>query len=156
MLRGIDNVGLGVRDLDQTLRFYEMLGWELLERSKRGATLGAQGAKLVEGDATAIPFADERFAAVVCFTMLHHVPSPEKQDQLLREITRVLRPGGVFAGSDSIGTGIFFRLLHVGDTLVPVPVETLSARLSSAGLHERSVSIGGNSFRFRAIKPLAA
>jgi ubiquinone/menaquinone biosynthesis C-methylase UbiE len=112
--------------------------------------------EVVQGDATAMPFADASFGAVVCFTMLHHVPSAEQQDRLLAEVTRVLRPGGVFAGSDSVGTGRFFKLLHVGDTLVPLPVEGMTARLERAGLSDPHVSVGGSSFRFRAIKPVPA
>jgi SAM-dependent methyltransferase len=108
--------------------------------------------RVVEGDATAMPFADSTFSAVVCFTMLHHVPAPQLQDRLLGEAARVLRPGGIFAGTDSIGTSRPFRLLHVRDTLVPVDPEGLPARLQRAGLVDARVSRGGRSFRFRASK----
>ena len=57
--------------------------------------------EVVEADATAMPFPDGSFSAVLSFTMLHHVPSVTLQDQLLAEAWRVLRPGGVFAGSDT-------------------------------------------------------
>ncbi|HEY1450151.1 MAG TPA: class I SAM-dependent methyltransferase [Solirubrobacteraceae bacterium] len=117
--------------------------------------LGEQ-VEVVQGDATAMPFADGRFSAVVCFTMLHHLPSPAAQDRLLAEAARVLRPGGIFAGTDSIGTSLFFRLLHVGDTLVPIAPDGLPARLHAAGLAGEDVRSGGRSFRFRAQKPLAA
>jgi ubiquinone/menaquinone biosynthesis C-methylase UbiE len=110
--------------------------------------------EVVHADATAMPFADGRFSSVVCFTMLHHVPSPELQDRLLAEAARVLRPGGLFAGTDSLGTGRAFKLLHVRDTLVPVAPGELPARLQRAGLLEPHVDAGGNSFRFRARKPL--
>jgi ubiquinone/menaquinone biosynthesis C-methylase UbiE len=53
-------------------------------------------------DATAMSLPDESFDGAVCFTMLHHVPSVAKQDRLLREVARVLRPGGLFAGTDSL------------------------------------------------------
>jgi SAM-dependent methyltransferase len=53
------------------------------------------------GDATALPLGDATFDVVVCFTMLHHVPTCELQDRLFKESRRVLRPGGVFAGSDA-------------------------------------------------------
>jgi ubiquinone/menaquinone biosynthesis C-methylase UbiE len=108
---------------------------------------------VVQGDATAMPFADARFSAVVCFTMLHHLPSAQAQDRLLAEATRVLRPGGLFAGTDSLGRGLLFRLLHVADTLVPVAPEDLPDRLRAAGLAETAVSQSASSFRFRAIKP---
>ena len=111
---------------------------------------------VVQGDATAMPFADDRFSAVVCFTMLHHLPSPSAQDRLLAEAARVLLPGGVFAGTDSLGTGLLFRVLHVGDTLVPVAPDDLPARLGAAGLERSEVKRGGRSFRFFARKPLAA
>ena len=110
--------------------------------------------EVVQADATAMPFADGSFSGVVCFTMLHHVPSPQMQDRLLAEVSRVLRPGGVFAGTDSLGTGRAFRLLHVGDTLVPVAPDELPVRLERAGLVEPRVKRGGNSFRFSATKPL--
>jgi ubiquinone/menaquinone biosynthesis C-methylase UbiE len=106
-----------------------------------------------QGDATQMPFSDGRFSGVVCFTMLHHLPSVELQDRLLAEATRVLRDGGVFAGTDSLGTGRFFKLLHVHDTLVPVSPDGLPQRLEGAGLADPSVQIGGRSFRFSACKP---
>lgn len=113
------------------------------------------GVEIVQADATDMPFGDDRFSGVVCFTMLHHVPSRELQDRLLGEVSRVLRPGGVFAGTDSLGTGRAFKLLHVHDTLVPVSPNELPARLERAGLVEPSVDARGRSFRFHARKPLA-
>jgi SAM-dependent methyltransferase len=110
---------------------------------------------IVEGDATAMPFDDGRFSAVVCFTMLHHLPSPAAQDRLLAEVARVLRPGGIFAGTDSLGHGLLFGILHVGDTLVPLAPDGLPDRLRTAGLGEPVVSQSASSFRFRAVKPLA-
>ncbi|HTZ88398.1 MAG TPA: class I SAM-dependent methyltransferase [Solirubrobacteraceae bacterium] len=112
--------------------------------------------EIVQGDATAMPFADGRFSAVVCFTMLHHLPSPAAQDKLLAEAARVLRSGGLFAGTDSIGTSKLFRLLHVGDILVPISPGGLPARLRAVGLAEPEIREGGSSFRFRARKPAAA
>lgn len=111
--------------------------------------------RVVQGDATAMPFEDGHFSAVVCFTMLHHLPSAAAQDCLLGEVARVLRPGGLFAGTDSIGTSLFFRLLHVGDTLLPIVPDGLGARLRAAGLVEQDIRRGERSFRFRARKPLA-
>jgi ubiquinone/menaquinone biosynthesis C-methylase UbiE len=110
--------------------------------------------EIVQGDATAMPFADGRFSGVVCFTMLHHVPSRALQDRLLAEVSRVLQAGGEFAGTDSLGTGRAFKLLHVRDTLVPVAPDELPQRLQRAGLIEPRVDRGGRSFRFRARKPL--
>ena len=110
-------------------------------------------ARVVCGDATEMPFDDGRFSAAVCFTMLHHVPSAELQDRLLSEAVRVLRAGGVFAGTDSIARGIVFRVIHVGDTLNPVPAETLPGRLAGAGFSSAEVDSGKRAIRFRARKP---
>jgi SAM-dependent methyltransferase len=111
-------------------------------------------ASIVQADATEMPFEDARFSGVVCFTMLHHLPSPELQDRLLGEVARVLRPGGVFAGTDSLGTGLLFKVIHVGDTLVPVSPRDMDARIERAGMVEPQVELGGRSFRFRAHKPI--
>jgi ubiquinone/menaquinone biosynthesis C-methylase UbiE len=108
---------------------------------------------VVQGDATRLPFEDDRFSAAICFTMLHHIPSAALQDRAFAEVARVLRPGGTFAGTDSLGTGSLFKLIHVGDILRPIDPEGLPARLDNAGLSEPQVSIGGRSFRFRARKP---
>src|SRR6201996_4561062 len=68
-------------------------------------------ATIVPGSGAAMPFRDNGFSGVVCFTMLHHVPSQELQDDLFAEAHRVLAPGGVFAGSDS-QLSLRFRMLH--------------------------------------------
>jgi ubiquinone/menaquinone biosynthesis C-methylase UbiE len=56
---------------------------------------------VVQGDATGLPFDDGRFSAAICFTMLHHIPSPALQDRAFAEVARVLRPGGTFAGTEA-------------------------------------------------------
>lgn len=103
--------------------------------------------------ATALSLHDSSFDSVVCFTMLHHVPSEDMQDRLLREVSRVLRPGGVFAGADSLYSSRF-HLLHLFDTMVVVNPETFPERLKSAGLTSAHVEKRGHAFRFRARKPL--
>jgi SAM-dependent methyltransferase len=100
-------------------------------------------------DATAMPFDGATFDSAVCFTMLHHVPSPALQDRLLAEVARVVRPGGVFAGTDSPYSR-FFHLLHMFDTMVPVDPATFSKRLESAGFTHAQVDVNGGMFRFRA------
>lgn len=107
------------------------------------------------GDATALPYPDATFTGAVSFTMLHHVPSAALQDRLLREVRRVLRPGGVFAGSDS-RTSPVFRLAHVADTMVLVDPETMSERLSDAGFTAVDVQVAKGAFRFRATVPTDA
>ena len=98
-------------------------------------------AQIVDGDATTMPFPDASFDAAVCFTMLHHVPSAEAQDQLFAEVRRVVRPGGVFAGTDSVGRGVGFTLLtyrrHEESHSTP---GRMPDRLSAAGFEDVAVS----------------
>ncbi len=108
--------------------------------------------KVVEGDATQMPFPDASFTGAVCLTMLHHVPSPELQDRLLVETLRVLKPGAWLAGTDS-RTSLRWRLYHVFDTCLPVNPETLGARLEKTGFVNATVESNPWAFRFRARKP---
>jgi SAM-dependent methyltransferase len=127
---------------------------ELSERycAKLRAELGDTVA-VSQGDATAMPYADGRFSSVVCFTMLHHIDPPELQDRAFAEIARVLRPGGWFAGTDSLGVGTVFKLIHIGDTLAPVDPAGLPVRLRAAGLSAVQVDCSERSLRFRAQRP---
>jgi ubiquinone/menaquinone biosynthesis C-methylase UbiE len=111
--------------------------------------------EVIEADATAMPLPDARFSGVACFTMLHHVPTAEQQNAVLAEACRVLRPGGLFAGIDSLGGGLMFKLLHVGDTFVPLDPATLPSRLQAAGFGEVTVDGTDTKVRFRARKPAA-
>lgn len=102
------------------------------------------------GDGTSLPFADGSFSAAVCFTMLHHVPTPALQDRLFSEVCRVLRPGGVFAGTDSTGRGLGFALLHIGDTRVVLDPERLPGRLQAAGFWSATADWSAAALRFEA------
>ena len=105
------------------------------------------------GDATAMPYEDGRFTSVVSFTMLHHIPTPELQDRFFSEAYRVLRPGGIFAGVDSLPS-ILMSIFHIRDTLTLVAPDTLARRLTSAGFIEAQVDIGSGRFRFSARRPV--
>jgi SAM-dependent methyltransferase len=107
---------------------------------------------VVHADATALPFRSSRFSAGVAMTMLHHVPSPEAQDRLLAEACRVLRPGAWMLGVDSLDSR-GFRDFHRGDVCVPVPPETLAARLRDAGFVDVDVVRGDEAVRFAARRP---
>jgi SAM-dependent methyltransferase len=83
--------------------------------------------------------------------MLHHLPDPAAQDRLFAEARRVLRPGGVFAGSDS-RVSLRFRLYHVADTMTPVDPDALPDRLATAGFTDVRTSVSPRAFRFRATR----
>jgi SAM-dependent methyltransferase len=107
---------------------------------------------VIQGDGAEMPLPPDRLDSVVCFTMLHHVPSVGEQDALFAEALRVLRPGGVFAGSDGLD-GRMFRLMHLGDTCLPVPPESAAERLTRVGFTDVEIETGTSSFRFRARRP---
>jgi SAM-dependent methyltransferase len=108
-------------------------------------------ARIINGDGTNTGLPANEFSSVVSFTMLHHVPTAELQDRLFAEAFRVLRPGGVFAGSDSM-TSLRFRILHFRDTCNTVSPETLPDRLRAAGFHDVDVEVRGGRQRWHAVK----
>ncbi len=52
---------------------------------------------LVQGDSEHLPFPDRSFDVVVCCDSFHHYPDPQA---VLKEISRVLEPGGIFLMGD--------------------------------------------------------
>ena len=117
-----------------------------------GARLRGSNVSVVRGDATAMPFQEKQFSGAVSFTMLHHVPSSDLQDKLLREVRRVLKPGAMLAGTDS-RSGFIMRLLHIHDTLVPIDPAGFGARLEAAGFEDVLIQADAHAFRFRARRP---
>jgi ubiquinone/menaquinone biosynthesis C-methylase UbiE len=116
--------------------------------------LSGSGVKVVQADATALPFRSRRFSAVACFTVLHHVPTTAMQDRMLGEFCRVLRPGGILVGTDGMDTPRR-REVHAGDVFVAVHPDQLSGRLRTAGFTDPVVEVdaGGDRFRFVATSP---
>ncbi|MEO6399130.1 MAG: class I SAM-dependent methyltransferase [Tepidiformaceae bacterium] len=114
--------------------------------------LAGTNVTVITGDATEMTFETNRFSAVASFTMLHHVPSQDAQDALLREAFRVLRPGGLFLGSDS-RSSLIFRVAHLFDTMVLVDPDQFGGRLERTGFGEIRVDCRRSVFRFSARKP---
>jgi SAM-dependent methyltransferase len=105
--------------------------------------------RVVCEDATAMSLPDARFDGAVSFTMLHHVGSAALQDRLLAEVARVLRPGAIFAGTDS-RYSLSLRMIHIFDTMVLVDPAAFPARLERAGFTDVKVESNPYAFRFRA------
>jgi SAM-dependent methyltransferase len=120
-----------------------------------GTRLTGSNVTVIHGDATSMPFSDDQFSAALTFTTLHHVPSAGLQDRLLREVRRVLKPGGLFMGSDSIQS-LAMRLIHIGDVLVPVDPDTFGVRLETAGFQVLAIEKRSDAFRFMAQRPRRA
>ncbi len=98
------------------------------------------GVEVAVGDATAMSYPDCSFDSVGSFTMLHHVPTTALQNQILAEALRVLRPGGVLVGSDSLPSD-GLHAFHEGDTCHPVEPSALLVRLQTLGFAAVMVAV---------------
>jgi SAM-dependent methyltransferase len=107
------------------------------------------GLHVVTADAADTGLSAGMFSGAVSLTMLHHVPSTDAQDAVFAEMYRLLRPGGVFAGSDSTDSPEF-RQLHRGDICVPLEPDSLEQRLQRAGFASVEVATNEYGLRFRA------
>jgi SAM-dependent methyltransferase len=122
------------------------LGAALQER------LAGTDVHVIVADAARAGLAASHFSAAACFSVLHHMSSSDHQDQLFAELCRVLRPGGLFVGQDSLDLEPI-RLGHAHDTFIPVDPEELGVRLAAAGFGETKTDILGYHFRFVSRKP---
>ena len=115
------------------------------------ARLANTNVEVVCADATRTLLPAGRFSGAVCLTMLHHVPSHQKQDAVLAEIYGLLRPGGVLAGQDSLDSPDL-RNLHHDDIYVPVDPSGLQARVEAAGFTAVHVDTNEYAVRFQGTK----
>jgi SAM-dependent methyltransferase len=116
------------------------------------ARLAGTNVDVLVADATAAGLAADRFSAAACFSVLHHMPSAASQDLLFAELHRVLRPGGIFVGQDSLDLEPI-RAGHADDTFTPVDPDDMKRRLAAVGFAKPRTDIVGFHFRFVAEKP---
>lgn len=84
---------------------------------------------------------------------LHHMESPQAQDELFVRLHALLRPGAALLGVDSIDSEMI-RQGHRDDTYVPVAPDTLEDRLHAAGFADITVNRPNqHQFRFTARRP---
>lgn len=93
-----------------------------LARERLAERIAARTAQIVLGDATALPWPDGRFSAVASVNCLKFLPDP---DQALREMHRVLRPGG--------------RLVHLTDPPITDPEK--SGEVDAFGIRQWSADL---------------
>jgi SAM-dependent methyltransferase len=125
-----------------------------LERDETAAAVLAgkfPGVQVAVGDAAAMNYPDCSFDSVGSFTMLHHVHTTALQNQILAEALRVLRPGGVLVGSDSLPSD-GLHAFHEGDTCHPVEPSGLLVRLQTLGFGAVMVAVD-DVLMFTARKP---
>lgn len=123
----------------------ERLAADLAER------MAGMNVAVIHADASRTGLPAGHFSAVVCLSMLHHVPSASLQDQVLREALRVLRPGGCFLAVDAVDSDRM-RELHVDDVFVPLDPGTAEGRLAAAGFGGITIERADHRIRMSARK----
>jgi SAM-dependent methyltransferase len=95
------------------------------------------------GFADALPYPDASFDRVTSSLMLHHLPPAEKE-RALREVRRVLRPGGRlhlldFDGPTTSRAGLLARRIHAAPPLGDNGEDRVLALMRAAGLEDAKV-----------------
>jgi SAM-dependent methyltransferase len=122
--------------------------------TRLAARYAGTNVEVVVGNGAGMTFAAASFDSVGTFTMLHHVPSTALQDLVLGEAFRVLRPGGVLIGSDSLASNDLHHF-HVADTYNPIEPSALLTRLQTLGFLKITIVVDGV-LKFTAHKPSPA
>ncbi len=73
---------------------------KMLVQAAAKTRLWADRVNFIWQDASELPFPDNTFETVTCLEALEFMPNP---DQVLAEMVRVLRPGGIFLTTNRIG-----------------------------------------------------
>ena len=108
-----------------------------LEIARRKAERAGVAVRFEEGYGDALPFGDAQFDRVTSSLMLHHLDLATRRG-MLRELLRVLRPGGSlhlldFGRSEERSDGLLARLLHSAEDLRENSDARVAAVLSEAG-----------------------
>jgi len=96
-------------------------GWnaEGVEISKTAAEHGrAEGLKTFCGDLADAHYDDGSFDVVIASEILEHVPNPQV---MIREVARIVRPGGLFWATTPNAEGVSARLLGIEWSIVSPP-----------------------------------
>ena len=97
------------------------------EATLRNATLEgvAQRVSVRDGDMRKMPFADRSFDAIVAHFAIHNVRAGEGRRQTIREIVRILKPGGRVVISDPFSLQLYADELRKSD-MIDVEISGLS------------------------------
>lgn len=136
-----------------------------LDRARRKAERRGLAARWDEGFAEDLPYADGAFDRVLSALMLHHM-SADTKTAALREVRRVLAPGGVlhlldFGGTTDPADGVMARRGHRNPMLRDNYGDGVPARMREAGFAEvaevthRVRRVMGRVTFYRAVAPAA-
>jgi ubiquinone/menaquinone biosynthesis C-methylase UbiE len=125
----------------------EVVGVDASPNMIRRATMKAHragvGAKFIDGYAQELPFPDAHFDVVVNTLMLHHLPREDRR-LVVREMHRVLKPGGRLLTVDFVPSGhkrgIVARIHGRGSGVSPRAIEEL---VRDAGFSVRDSGASG-------------
>ena len=81
-------------------------------RANAAAEGVADRVEVETGDVRRLPFPDASFDVVISMTAIHNIPSRGARDQALRELVRVLKPGGRIAIFDLLHTARYREVLE--------------------------------------------
>jgi dolichol-phosphate mannosyltransferase len=121
--------------------------------------LRSRHGRLVQGTASALPFPDAAFDAVICSEVLEHVPD---DPTIFKELTRVLRPAGtLILGTPDYGRWLWWVLEWIYGKILPgayahehityFTSESLASRLRALGYAiEEQRYVGSCEMIFRA------
>ena len=107
--------------------------------------------RVVQGDASALPFRENTFSAAIAVLVLHHLRTREAQERAFAEVFRVLQPGGAFLAVE-IQDGWLHRIVHIRSTFLPVAAASAPVRLAAAGFSAVSVDFLRGAYRLRALR----
>jgi ubiquinone/menaquinone biosynthesis C-methylase UbiE len=109
---------------------------KVLVRAKRKAQRASVSVQFDQGFSDALPYTDASLDRVFSSFMFHHLTRDEKEG-MLREVRRVLRPGGIlslldFGGPESSENGFLARLIHSSHHLRDNSEDRILALMSQA------------------------
>lgn len=144
------NIGIGSGGLERMLRKSELQVASLDPSAEAVERLAREGIEARQGRAEQMPFDAARFDIVVASEVLEHI-DPATRTTVLREISRVLVPGGWFLGSvpyrevladnevicPDCGK-VFHRWGHVSSFDLPGLAAELEREFTAVSCHRRS------------------
>jgi ArsR family transcriptional regulator len=112
----------------------------LAEAERNLAELGATNVELHRGDIAALPLPDDSVDAAVANMVLHHATDPAA---MLREMTRIVRPGGTVAICDAVTHSYAWMREEHHDVWLGFSHEQVNAFFATAGLEAPSLEVLG-------------